>query len=212
MASLFISAFLLGLIFNAAPGAVFAETVRQGARHGFSAAFAVQVGSLLGDALWAVLGLLGVGLLLQVKTLQLPLAIAGIAYLLWLAFDSWRASTRPFETRVDVRIQKRHALRSGALISLTNPTNIGYWAALGSALGAVGIREPQTSDYVVFFAGFMLSSLLWTIFCAAVVARLFSRAGAGWVRITYRLCAVAFVLLALFSLRENLDSLTTWQI
>jgi chemosensory pili system protein ChpE/L-lysine exporter family protein LysE/ArgO len=204
VASLFISAFLLGLIFNAAPGAVFAETVRQGARHGFPAAFAVQVGSLLGDALWAILGLLGVGLLLQVKALQLPLAIAGITYLLWLAFDSWRASSRPFETRQNLRVETRHALRSGALISLTNPTSIGYWAALGSALGTVGIRDPQTRDYVVFFAGFMVSSLLWTVFCAAVVARLFSRAGARWVRIAYRLCAVAFVVLAVFSLRNLL--------
>jgi len=82
MTALFISAFLLGLVFNAAPGAVFAETVRQGARGGFSHAFAVQIGSLVGDAIWAVLGLVGVGLLLQLEVLRLPVGIAGAAYLL----------------------------------------------------------------------------------------------------------------------------------
>lgn len=206
MLSLFISAFLLGLIFNAAPGAVFAETVRQGARHGFPAAFAVQVGSLLGDALWAVLGLLGVGLLLQWETLKLPVAITGVVYLLWLAFDAWRASSQPFEVAVDAQVQTRRALRTGAAISLTNPHNIAYWAALGSAFGAVGIDDPQVRDYAIFFAGFMVSSLLWTVFCAAVVARLFRRAGPSWVRITYRLCAAAFLLLAVLAARNALIS------
>ena len=50
MTTLFAAAFLLGLVFNAAPGAVFAETVRQGMRGGFRPALAVQVGSLVGDA------------------------------------------------------------------------------------------------------------------------------------------------------------------
>lgn len=67
MIALFISAFLLGLIFNATPGAVFAETVRQGVHGGFRPALAVQVGSLVGDALWAMLGLMGIGLLLQLE-------------------------------------------------------------------------------------------------------------------------------------------------
>ena len=62
MISLFFAAFVFGLIFNAAPGAVFAETVRRGIRGGFRPALAVQLGSLAGDTLWALLGLSGVGL------------------------------------------------------------------------------------------------------------------------------------------------------
>ena len=60
MLTLFTAAFLLGLVFNAAPGPVFAETVRRSLRGGFRPALAVQIGSLVGDALWAVLGLAGV--------------------------------------------------------------------------------------------------------------------------------------------------------
>jgi chemosensory pili system protein ChpE len=51
MLTLFLAAFMLGLVFNAAPGAVFAETIRQGVRGGFRPALAVQCGSLVGDAL-----------------------------------------------------------------------------------------------------------------------------------------------------------------
>ncbi len=58
--SLFGMAFLLGLIFNAAPGAVFAETIRRGVDGGYQPALAVQIGSLAGDAAWAILGLAGI--------------------------------------------------------------------------------------------------------------------------------------------------------
>jgi chemosensory pili system protein ChpE len=216
MLSLFITAFLLGLIFNAAPGAVFAETVRQGVRGGYRPALAVQVGSLVGDALWAVLGLVGVGLLLQMDALRWPVGVAGVAYLLWLAWDSWQAASQAFllETGTlgasasETTASQRSALRAGMLLSVTNPHNIAYWAAMGSAMGAVGIAAPQPLDYGIFFGGFMASSVLWCFVCAAIVERLFRHAGQRWARITYRLCAVAFLALALGSLRDLLAPAT----
>ncbi|MEC8549699.1 MAG: LysE family transporter, partial [Pseudomonadota bacterium] len=86
-------AFLLGFIFNAAPGAVFAETVRRGMSGGYRVALSVQFGSLVGDAVWAILGLAGIGLLLQADMLKIPVGIAGSGYLAWLAWDSWRAAS-----------------------------------------------------------------------------------------------------------------------
>ncbi len=206
MLSLLISAFLLGLIFNAAPGTVFAETIRQGAKGGFRPALAVQLGSLVGDATWAILGLTGVGILLQLDSLRLPIGIAGIAYLLWLAWDAWRATNQEFSVRVDNIQARRQALKSGMTLSLTNPQNVAYWAALGSALGAVGVSDPKASDYAIFFAGFMISSILWSFFCAAMVARLFRNRNQTWIRFTYRACALAFLFLALGAARELLPS------
>lgn len=200
---LFVSAFLLGLVFNAAPGAVFAETVRRGVRGGYRPALAVQIGSLAGDATWAVLGLAGVGLLWQLEALRLPVGLAGVVYLLWLARDAWVASRMEFHVSAGTG-EAGSALRSGVLLSLTNPQNIAYWAALGSALGAVGVREPTWSDYAVFFAGFMASSIVWAFVCAWGVALLFARADGRWARWTYRLCALAFVVLALAALRDLL--------
>lgn len=202
MTALFVSAFLLGLIFNAAPGAVFAETVRQGVRGGYRPALAVQLGSLVGDALWAVLGLVGIGLLLQLDWLRWPIGVAGTLYLLWLARDAWRAAGVEFSLSGDPAAARRSAVRAGVLLSVTNPQNIAYWAALGSAMGAVGVREPSVADYSIFFAGFMVSSLLWAFVCAAIVERVFARAGSQWAKVTYRLCAVAFAALALGTLRD----------
>ena len=201
--SIYLAALALGLVFNAVPGAVFAETVRHGVRGGFKPALAVQIGSLVGDALWAVLGLLGVGLLLQVEALRVPVGIVGALYLIWLARDSWRAANR------DLVVNGRgpaptinEAARSGAALSVTNPQNVAYWIALGSGLGAVGVRDPAPVDYATFFAGFMTSSVFWCFFCAAMVDRLFGRIGARWARVTYRACAIAFLALAIASVRE----------
>ena len=203
MFALFFTAFLLGLVFNAAPGAVFAETVRQGVRGGFRPALAVQVGSLVGDALWAVLGLVGIGLLLQLDVLRLPVGLAGVGYLLWLARDAWLAARREFSVTPDSPgLATRPALRTGMTLSVTNPHNIAYWAALGSAMGAVGVAQPTMSHYGIFFAGFMVSSVIWAFVCAAIVARLFRGASVVWAKLTYRLCAAALLALALSSLRD----------
>jgi chemosensory pili system protein ChpE len=182
MLTLFFSAFVLGLIFNAAPGAVFAETVRQSVRGGFRPAIMVQFGSLVGDALWAVLGLVGVGLLLQLESLRWPVGVAGVLYLLWLAWGSWKDASQEFSiTGLDDAKAQNKALRSGVLLSVTNPQNIAYWAAMGSALGAVGISQPTAIDYGVFFLGFMTSSVIWCFVCAALVDRLFRHTGQRWV-------------------------------
>jgi chemosensory pili system protein ChpE/L-lysine exporter family protein LysE/ArgO len=207
MEVLFVLAFILGFIFNAAPGAVFAETVRAGVRGGFKSALAVQIGSLVGDAAWAILGLIGVGLLLQLEALQTPVGIAGAVYLIWLAYNSWLAAKKEFGVgeSIDGTLTKK-ALRAGIFLSITNPQNVAYWAALGSAMGAVGIVDPVASDYAVYFAGFMTSSVVWSFFCAALVDRIFRKMGVTWTRMTYRLCAIAFLLLALGSIRNLMAS------
>ena len=185
MLTLFSTALFLGFIFNAAPGAVFAETIRQGVRGGFRPALAVQIGSLAGDALWAVLGLAGVGFLLQLDFLRLPIGIASTLYLLWLAWDAWKEANKEFSIKAEQDIvYQQKALRSGILLSITNPQNIAYWAALGSAMGAVGIAEPTANHYLLFFVGFMVSSVLWAFICAGLVSRVFGGVGARWARLT----------------------------
>ncbi len=193
-------AFLLGFIFNATPGAVFAETIRHGMTGGYRAALSVQFGSLVGDAAWAALGLAGIGLLLQEDALKIPVGVAGAGYLAWLAWDSWQAS----RSQVEITVPDRGtgAMRSGVVLSLSNPQNVAYWAALGSAFGALGISNPDWIDYTLFFLGFMGSSLVWCFVCAGLISRLFGGRGGLWRVWTYRICAIAFAWLAFGTARE----------
>ena len=198
------TAFGLGLLFNAAPGPIFAATVQAGVRGGFRPALAVQLGSIVGDAVWAVLGLAGVGVLLQIETLRLAVGLAGVAYLLWLVWQSWRARREEFsvDDAPETVEAARRAWRAGVLLALTNPQNVAYWAAIGSALAALRIDEPALGDYAAYFAGFMLSSVVWAFVFAALVERVLGGAGVRYARLTYLACAVVFLGLALVSLRD----------
>ena len=49
--------------------------MRRGVRGGFRPAFEVQLGSLVGDALWAAPGLAGVGLVMRLEALRTPVAL-----------------------------------------------------------------------------------------------------------------------------------------
>jgi chemosensory pili system protein ChpE len=95
MTELFTSAFVLGLLFNATPGAIFAESLRQGLRGGFHPALAVQIGSLAGDFVWAGLGLIGTSALFTLPYVETPLAIAGVLLLGWNAWQALRAGCDP---------------------------------------------------------------------------------------------------------------------
>jgi len=224
---IFGAAFFLGMVFNAAPGPIFAESIRRSLTGGFGAAFRVQIGSLVGDATWALLGLTGVGVLLQADMSKVPVGLAGASYLGWLAWDSWseankasrdarltdHLSTAPknadsrSETISVTAADSAGAFRSGMVLSLSNPQNIAFWAALGSAFGSLGISEPTSTDYKVFFSGFMIASVVWCYICAAAISRLFSGRSAAWHIWTYRVCALAFAYLALGTAREALSLL-----
>lgn len=200
--SLFAMAFGLGLLLNAAPGPVFAETVRRGVRGGFRPAFAVQAGSIVGDAAWAAVGLLSIGLLLRLDVLRVPIGVAGSLYLLWLATDAWRSSRHEFSLAEPAATDHREGLTAGLILSLTNPQHLAYWAAIGSALGSLGVTQPTAGHYALFFAGFLASSVVWAFLMSALVDRLFRGIGARWARITYRACAVALLALAIAMARE----------
>ena len=192
----FIQAFILGLLFNATPGVVFTETIKRGINGGFFPALYVQIGSLAGDALWAILGLLGIGILLNIDILKYPLSIIGIIYLIYLAYASFISSNIKYEKIVVSKSIKNNALKSGVFLSITNPQNIAYWAALGSSFGALGIAEPQTSHYFIFFFGFISSSILWCFVCALAVEKIFKYTNSIIKKYIFRICTIVFLYLA----------------
>lgn len=205
MLALFISAFLLGLLFNAAPGAIFAESLRRGIKGGFTPAFAVQIGSLIGDFAWAVLGLLGAAALFTLPYVALPLALAGAGLLFWLSWQSLRDAARPVPEFDPSAIKPGSAFAVGAALSLSNPLNITYWAALGGTVTALGVTDPGWAAFTIFLAGFMVSSVLWCFFCAGLIA--VSRRYVGpilWMSINVG-CAIG---LAIFGYMVAMNALT----
>ena len=58
MEVLFVSAFAMSLAFAVQPGVISFESLRRGLSHGWSAALHVELGSLVGDGVWAIIALL----------------------------------------------------------------------------------------------------------------------------------------------------------
>jgi chemosensory pili system protein ChpE len=199
VSELFFSAFALGALFNATPGAIFAESLRRGMRGGFGPAFAVQIGSLAGDATWAVLGLAGAAALLTLPYVEAPLALLGAALLAWMAWQAARDGLGPvpaFDARTGGGGLDRSALVSGAALSLSNPMNVTYWASLGGTITALGVDRPGWAAFAVFLAGFMAASLLWCFLCAGLIAWTRRHVGpTGW-RLINLGCAGSLALFA----------------
>ncbi len=172
MHELFISAFVLGILFNAAPGAILAESLRRGLKGGFGPAFAVQIGSLVGDGLWVVLGLLGAAVLISIPYVQLPLALSGALLLGYLAYQSFRESLKPLPAKntVPSNSENKSALLTGVALSISNPLNIVYWAALGGTITALSGETPGWGEFTIFVSGFMLSSILWCFFASGIIS------------------------------------------
>ena len=199
MLTIFFYALVFGFVFCLSPGAVLAETLRRGLLHGFTPALLVQFGSLVGDAVWAVIGLTGIALLIQNDAVRVPLTVVCALYLAWLGIrsliDAWKlpeSDAAPASTR-------QNALAVGAAISLANPKNIVYWGALGSALSGIVGTTPSHGQTLMFFAGFMLASVLSCFLIAALVNVLRQNASPLWQRISYGTCGVVLIYLAVLA-------------
>jgi len=170
MIELFFSAMALGFFFNAAPGAIFTESLRRGLKGGFKSALYVQFGSLVGDLIWAILGLGGAAVLFEIDAIKMPMAIFGGALLAWLAFNSFMDATKKIPSiNLTLKQDDKTELTVGAALSLSNPINITYWAGMAGTIASLGVKEPTGQAFIVFLSGFMLSSVIWCFLCAGFI-------------------------------------------
>jgi chemosensory pili system protein ChpE len=90
MIALFLSSFALGIAFCAPPGAITAEALRRGLARGFRPALVIELGSLIGDATWALIALVGAAFLVQNRPARLLMGMMGTLFLLRLAWHALR--------------------------------------------------------------------------------------------------------------------------
>ena len=88
MLELFISAMMLGFLFNAAPGAIFTERFSRGLQAFFNSALSVHFGSFLVSLSSSLLGLFFSAVLFALSAIIIPIAIFAVLLLALLAFNS----------------------------------------------------------------------------------------------------------------------------
>lgn len=199
MLAVFLTGLWLGFVFNVAPGAVFTESLRRGISGGFRPAFSVQIGSLAGDAIWAVLGLAGAAAVLSQPHLTIPLTLVGCGVLILLGVHGLRAAlaSTPHVSADSRPSRHSSAMLAGAAMSIGNVWNVVYWGGAGGAIaGALGASDPVLAT-AVFFAAFMLSSVAWCFVCAGIIAGLRRALKPRLIRVIEGGSALALIVMAI---------------
>ena len=203
MEALFFSAFAMAIAFAIQPGPIGFESLRRGMTHGFSAALHVELGSLLGDGVWAAIALVGASIIFQNRIVTLLLGLFGCGLLLRFAWDAWRSSRQEL-VYVGTDNRSNH-FAAGAMLSLSNPQNLTAWLGMSGAIVGLGFLDPEPAHLLVFFAGFMIAQVCWCFFFAAVVEygrRLMNQTLYRWINLT---CALFLAILGLHLLLQTIQ-------
>lgn len=158
--------FVLGLTLSAAPGALNVETARRGLRHGFAPALTLQLGALLGDAVWVAATLSALALGLQTSAALPACMLLGGAAMLWTAWQILRPGSRaggPLPSR-------RGGLALGAALALSSPLTVAFWAAVTAMVQQDLGRGATGSELALVGAAYVLSVLVWALTLSSLTA------------------------------------------
>jgi len=169
--TLFLQASVVGVSIAAPVGPIGLLTIQRTLTHGVGVGLATGLGAALADACYGAVGALGVGWLIErLAAARLPLAWAGAALLLVLAWRTWRASwveapAHAATSRAPAGVWWR-SLGSSFALTLANPATILSFVAVFGVLGASapGPVSPWTMVGGVF-AG---SAAWWLLLCGGV--------------------------------------------
>ena len=170
-------ALLMGVVYMASPGPVNIETLRRGVVGGFSAAFAVQSGAMVGHLAYAIIAFWSMTLLAGMGSVQVILSVLSIVLLLYLGWSAIR-DRNLFKQAVDhseragCSIYKNFVM--GSLISLLNPFSIAFWMAMGNRTAQLEIASAEF--LIAFFVGVIGVALVMTL----VAGRGIQRVQSSW--------------------------------
>jgi threonine/homoserine/homoserine lactone efflux protein len=159
----------LGLV--AIPGPNVALTIANSLRYGTLYGFCTVAGTTVGVGLQLVLVVLGIGALLEIAADILTwLKWAGVAYLLWLGYRSWRAPVEDLAAIHAVRAPVWALFSRGLMVAILNPKTLIFNAALlPQFVAPEGNYVTQLALVAaVFLTVLTLGDALWAIFAGAL--------------------------------------------
>ena len=204
---LLVSGFTIGVAYTVLPGPVNTEATRRGLNHGFGPALSVQLGSLVGDVLWAILGLTGAVVALQRDSLAVALGLIGAGFLFGLARSAFRGAMGKGEPTP--ASPNGGGWRVGIMFSLANPAGIAFWSGVGGGmLGAVA--NPEAVEVAAVLMSFIIGSAACGVFFAGLAGLGHRHAGGAMMRWIDAACGVALTWFGLRLLWTTLRRASAW--
>ncbi|AJY10017.1 LysE family translocator [Burkholderia dolosa] len=178
---LFIKSVVMGLSIAVPVGPIGMLCIQRSLSRGFRAGFATGLGAACADALYGLLGALGVaGVVAAFPMLAIGMKIAGGAFLAWLA---WCIARQPPAVSTSQRETPRTTVGRDFVttfgLTLSNPMTIlsfvGIFAALGPAsvaAGAGGRGGAMGATVALMVAGVFIGSAIWWLCLSGATAAL----------------------------------------
>lgn len=195
------AALVYGLTGGLAPGPlmtfVIAQTLRHGAREGMKSA----VVPLFSDFPIIALLLLLLDDLARVRPLVAAIALGGVVYLFYLAWESWRA--KPPSASDPASSAPPRSIARGALVNLLNPNVYLFWLTAGTPLLLKAWHHSMLAAAGVL-AVFFTSLIGCKLLLALLIARSRERVIGRWYVPAMRTLAVLLVAFAAVMARDAL--------
>ncbi|WP_175815596.1 LysE family translocator [Burkholderia diffusa] len=172
---LFIKSVVMGLSIAVPVGPIGMLCIQRSLSRGFHAGFATGIGAACADAIYGLLGALGVaGIVTAFPMLTVTLKIVGGAFLVWLAWSIARQAPAASAVHDVPRATVLRDFLTTFGLTLSNPMTIlsfvGIFAALGPLAGTQeGAMGPPVTLMV---AGVFLGSATWWLCLSSATAAL----------------------------------------
>ncbi|CAM8667176.1 RhtB Putative threonine efflux protein [Comamonadaceae bacterium] len=154
------------------PGAGAVAAMSAGLNHGFRRGYIATLGLVLG--IWTQIVVVGVGLGAVVaasSTAFLVIKWAGVAYLVWLGIQQWRAPAVPLATPAEVApiVAARTMIFRAWVINALNPKGTVFLLAVMPQF--LNLAEPLLPQYLVIAATLAFTDLVVMAGYTALAAR-----------------------------------------
>ena len=194
---------LFGLSAGLAPGPLLALVISQTVRHGLGQGVRVALAPLITDLPIVVLSVLIVGTVAGASGPLAAIALAGAAFVSWLAWDTWRAQP-PGVVLEGESAPAPRSLTRGVVANGLSPHPWLFWIVVGAPTLVSAYTTGGTPAAAAFLLGFYGCLLASKLGIALVVGRARGRVAGRGYRLTMRVLAVLLAAFAVGLVREGL--------
>ncbi len=136
------------IVLSLTPGPGVFSSISSGLHHGVRVGIWNAIGMQGANLVHVIVVAFGLGaILLASETLFSAVKWAGVAYLIYLGIQTWRAPVKGFEDRADNATSAREVFLKGFLVNITNPKGIIFFVAILPQF--IDVNRPQLPQYAI---------------------------------------------------------------